>query len=146
MNNVLNVKFVEIAQNETDIYPDHVEIVSEENDDFLSACASYIGRMGGKQKWFMRPDCAFHDYSSVNHYAMYILGFGPYTIYPTTFHESLIEGGNANYHFLHDLYMRIADFDGGSVSNLLVYKLEDGEWSMKNAYHHNKPMDRVYVR
>jgi hypothetical protein len=146
MNNVLNVKFVEIAQNETDIYPDHVEIVSEENDDFLSACASYIGRMGGKQKWFMRPDCAFHDYSSVNHYAMYILGFGPYTIYPTTFHESLIEGGNANYHFLHDLYMRIADFDGGSVSNLLVYKLDDGEWSMNNAYHHNKPMDRVYVR
>ena len=77
---------------------------------------------------------------------MYILGFGPASSTPpTTFHESLIEGGNANYHFLQDLYMRIADFDGGSVSNLLVYKLEDGEWSMKN-YYYNKPMDRVYVR
>ncbi|CAG5109644.1 Oidioi.mRNA.OKI2018_I69.chr2.g4159.t1.cds [Oikopleura dioica] len=92
MNKKLNVKFVEIYQDEVDLYPDHIEIVNEENDDFLSACASYIGKIGGKQKWYMRPDCAFHDYSQVNHFAMYILGFGP------AFTRSGYDFAGAGYH------------------------------------------------
>ncbi|CAG5102221.1 Oidioi.mRNA.OKI2018_I69.chr1.g198.t1.cds [Oikopleura dioica] len=94
INDLLNVKFVEIFQDEVDLYPDHIEIVSEENDDFLSACASYIGKIGGKQKWFMRPDCAFHDDSQVNHFAVYILGFGP------TFTRNSRHGQGNGYHSL----------------------------------------------
>lgn len=59
MNEVLNIDFIEIDEDEVETYPDHIEIVSQENDDFLSNCASYIGRIGGNQKWFMRPGTFF---------------------------------------------------------------------------------------
>lgn len=129
MNNVTTVKFVEIDPTETAAYPDHIEIVVEENYDFLSACASYIGKIGGKQKWFMRPDCAFLEQSQVNHFAMYILGFGPsFSGSWWKYDERLMD--NANYHFLLEQFHYSDWFDYRSVSNLLLYEFEDGSLSM----------------
>ena len=41
--------------------------------------------------------------------------------------------------------MRQDDFDGKSVSNLLLYKLEDGSWSMDYIYNY-RPEDKYFVR